>query len=208
MRYALVLWDFDGTLADTLTSGLESYNEVADRCGFARVEDPSLVRDMSMREFLRAHRVPFWRVPFLVRELVARQSQRMPGVRLYPGVVDVLQRLHHLACPVGIVSTNSAENIRLALRANQCEQNVDFIVGSVRLFGKKRALRRVFAQRCVPPQQVLYIGDEVRDIEAGLAAGVHVAAVTWGSNSQALLASRSPTYLVASPAQLLSILQA
>jgi phosphoglycolate phosphatase-like HAD superfamily hydrolase len=58
----------------------------------------------------------------------------------------------------------------------------------------------------LPARDVVYVGDEVRDIEAGRQAGVAVAAMTWGFNDRALLARHCPDYLVERPEELLQLL--
>ena len=55
MRYKLILWDFDGTLADTFGCSLRIYNDLADQHGFRRIDDPEAVRSMSTVAFLRQH---------------------------------------------------------------------------------------------------------------------------------------------------------
>ena len=55
MKYQLVLWDFDGTLADTLPLALSIYNRMAAERNFKPIDDPHAVRDMGMREFLKSH---------------------------------------------------------------------------------------------------------------------------------------------------------
>jgi phosphoglycolate phosphatase-like HAD superfamily hydrolase len=77
------------------------------------------------------------------------------------------------------------------------------VVGYSRLLGKQRGLRRVLRQTALAAHDVLYIGDEVRDITAAQDVGLDVAAVTWGVNSRSLLAQHSPSQLIDRPEQLL-----
>src|SRR5258706_364636 len=67
MRYDFVVWDFDGTLADTLSLAVAVYNDLAARHGFLPVDDPVAVRDLGTREFLRRHRISLLRLPLLIR---------------------------------------------------------------------------------------------------------------------------------------------
>jgi phosphoglycolate phosphatase-like HAD superfamily hydrolase len=48
-------------------------------------------------------------------------------------------------------------------------------------------------------REILFVGDELRDIEAAQETGVHMAAVTWGYNSTAALEAAGPDYLIADP---------
>jgi phosphoglycolate phosphatase len=206
MRYALVLWDFDGTLADTLGSVLEIFNELAPGFDLAPITDVQAIRDTMPLQFLRAHRIPLWKLPALRLALIARQKEEMSSIRLYPGMPEVLSGLGREGCRMGIVSSNSEENIRSCLRANAAEACFEFVVGYPRLFGKQRVLRRIVRKSGLARRDVLYVGDEVRDIAAARSAGIDVAAVTWGINTPSLLARHSPSRLIDRPEQLLDLL--
>jgi phosphoglycolate phosphatase len=149
--------------------------------------------------------VPLARLPFLVREILATQRGRMAGTRLFPGLAGVLQAVRQAGCRLGVLSSHAADNIQACLRGNGVEGLFDAVVGYRRLFGKARAIRRFVRDRGVARAEVLYVGDEVRDIEAARKAGVAVAAVTWGFNTKELLARHGPDYLVERPEHILSL---
>jgi phosphoglycolate phosphatase-like HAD superfamily hydrolase len=131
----------------------------------------------------------------------------MAQVRLYPDLVDVLRGLHHGGWRQGVVSSNSEENIRICLRSHAVEPCFEFVRGYSRLWGKSQALRRVLRGAALDPREVLYVGDEVRDIAAAQDVGIAVAAVTWGIHSKNLLAQHAPTHLIDYPCQLLELLE-
>jgi phosphoglycolate phosphatase len=199
MRYRMVVWDFDGTLADTLALALATYNALAARHGFRPVADPAAVRGMGSRAFLRHHGIPLLRLPLLLREYRAETSGRMAEVRLFEGLPAVLARLREAGVVQGILSSNSAANIGVCLRANGVGDLFAFVVGYPRLFGKGRALHRLLRAHRVEPGQALYVGDEERDVAAAHQAGVAVAAVGWGLHAPAVLARQSPTYFWPAP---------
>ena len=51
---------------------------------------------------------------------------------------------------------------------------------SASLFGKRAKIRRVLRQAGVRPGEALYIGDEIRDLDAARASGMAFGAVSWG----------------------------
>lgn len=207
MRYKLILWDFDGTLADTLATAAKIYNELACKHGALPVGDLVSARDMATGEFLRAHNIPLYRVPLLVREFLAAQSERIDQARVFPQLVPVLARLSEMGVRMGVVSTNSQANIEACLRVNSAGQFFESTDGYSYLFGKHRAIRRALGRAGVAADATLYVGDEVRDIVAAGRAGVDVAAVTWGFNSERILREHEPTYIVESAAQLEAIVR-
>jgi phosphoglycolate phosphatase len=208
MRYALVVWDFDGTLADTLAGILQIFNDLAPQLGYAPITEVEKVRDATPAQLLRSHGISLWTLSTVRNAVVARQKTEMASVRLYPGVAEALGRISRDGCRQGIVSSNSEENIRVCLRANAVEPWFEFVVGYSRLLGKQRALRRVLRRTALDCRDVLYVGDEVRDIAAAQEVGVDVAAVTWGINSKSVLAEHSPTHVIEQPCQLSEILEA
>ncbi|MEZ6129561.1 MAG: HAD-IA family hydrolase [Planctomycetaceae bacterium] len=206
MKYQLVLWDFDGTLADTLTLALQIYNRVAAEKHFLTITDPHAVRCMGMREFLKAHRIPAYYVPMLFSVVLAELKTHAADIALHPGVGDALRRISHLGIVQGIVSSNNTETIRCCLDNHGVSHLFQSITGTSRLFGKERQICRVYQKLNLSADRVLYVGDEIRDIQAADSAGLDIAAVTWGLNSAAALAACQPAYLAADPADLVKIL--
>ena len=81
----------------------------------------------------------------------------------------------------------------------------EFVRCSSKLFGKGREIRRILRQEKLSPSEILYIGDETRDIEAAKETGLRMAAVTWGYNSESALLAMAPDHLISSPGELLNL---
>lgn len=207
MRYQLVVWDFDGTLADSLPIGLRIFNQMALEHGFLQIHDPEAARRMTVLRFIRSYKIPLLSVPRLVRKFLVHQAESMAETGLYSHVPGMLETLRMHGFRQGIVSSNKELNIRTCLKANQIEDQFSFVIGCGGLFGKRRALKKLLRTQKVKAHEALYIGDEVRDIKAARRAGLDIAAVGWGFNNSETLARYRPTYLVDSPEQLLEILQ-
>ncbi len=208
MRYRLIVWDFDGTLADTLALSVEIFNAFASRHGFRPLEDLAAARRLNTRAFFRQYRIPLWKLPMLGAEYRAAVRHRMESMRLFPGVAELVRDLRGAGRRMGVLSSNAAENVRACLGANGAGDAFDFVVGYPRLFGKATAIRQLLRQESVGPREFLYVGDEVRDVEAARKAGVDVAAVTWGYHAAELLSRHAPTFLWASPDEARSCLAA
>jgi phosphoglycolate phosphatase-like HAD superfamily hydrolase len=65
----------------------------------------------------------------------------------------------------------------------------------------KKILRRYGIRK----EEVLYVGDEIRDITATKNIGVDIASVDWGYNSREGLEEHKPEYLISEPEELLTI---
>lgn len=208
MKYKLLLWDFDGTLANTLSIALGFYNQMAEEKKFRPITDPESVREMGMREFLKAYNVPAYRVPLAFSAFLRELRRLAPEVSLNEGIGAVLAQVSELGVSQGVVSSNRTETIRACLASNNADLHFDFISGTSRIFGKERRLKKAVRQFGCQLDEVLYVGDEIRDIEASRAAGMDIASVGWGLNSVNALAGHNPTHLIAHPDELLQILQA
>jgi|YelNatPaOPRAMG01_1025707.scaffolds.fasta_scaffold163205_1 phosphoglycolate phosphatase len=202
MRYAFVLWDFDGTLADTFAFMVSAYNVLAARRGFRRIDDPEAVRNLSPLAFVRTLGIPLMRGPSLLTGVLAAIRRDMPNVRLFAGLPEALDAFGQAGCRMSILSSNSRDNILTCLHANGVASCFESVVGYRRIFGKGEGIRRFLKGRLAPGERAVYVGDEVRDIVAARKAGVDAAVVTWGYNTRQLLAKHAPDYLIERPEQL------
>ncbi|MDB5312695.1 MAG: ppaX 2 [Gemmataceae bacterium] len=201
----LIVWDFDGTLADSLAASVAVFNRLAPELGFRPVEDVPAARGLGTRQFLRQHGISLWRLPRLVRRFHAAAADEADKLVLFAGLADVFAGLRARGVRLGILSSNREDNIRRCLRANGAEESFAFVIGYPRLFGKAKALRRILRAERLARADVLYVGDEGRDVEAARKAGVAVAAVTWGFHAEAVLRASGPDHVVTEPRQLLDL---
>jgi phosphoglycolate phosphatase len=192
---------------DTVRRTLHTFNKLAERYGFRPVENAVAARTLTTLDFLKEHKIPLSKLPAVIREFRLTQRGQMEAVRLFPGLLDTLQAIHQKGCHLGVLSSNAKENILACLRANRGADLFDFVVGYTRLFGKARAIRRILKTKVMKPDELLYVGDETRDIEAARTAGVDVAAVTWGFHAEEVLAGNSPTYLIREAAEIVALVR-
>ncbi len=128
-------------------------------------------------------------------------------MKLVAGLPEVLAALASAGIRLGVLSSNREDNIRRCLRANGVEQHFAFVVGYPRLFGKGKALKRIIRAERLERADVLYIGDEERDIEAAKKAGVKIAAVAWGFHTAELLWSCAPDYVVSEASEVMGVVE-
>ncbi|RKH21758.1 HAD family hydrolase [Corallococcus sp. CA047B] len=197
MGYRLVIFDFDGTLADSADWMRGIFNDVARRYGFRSVsaEELEALRGQDTRAIVAHLGVPAWKMPFIaahMRKLVTRDAHRIP---LFPGVEALLEQLQARGIALAVVSSNSEQNVRLVLGPVASARIRHYACGAG-IFGKRVKFRKVLKAAGVRPSEALSVGDEVRDIEAAAAEGIATAAVTWGYATEALLRSRAPTLVL------------
>ena len=202
----LFLFDFDGTLADTLEISSTILNELAAEFRFRPLppEELEAARRLGTREFIRHLGVRPWRVPGIARRGLLKLQDRISEVMPIAGIPETLAELHARGHRIGILTSNSETNV-LAFMARHRLPYFHFVRTSSKLFGKARVMHRILRSEKVSTGKVVYVGDETRDIEAAREAGMRIAAVTWGFNAPETLAALSPDHLLSSPAELLTI---
>lgn len=178
-----IIFDFDGTLADTFALGSKLINEYADRLGYKQI-DFAANKDKSARELIKMSGVRFWQIPGLIRFFRKKSVERAGEVKAFDGIPDLVRRLHDDGFSLGIITTNSAQTINIFLGKYGLTDFFTYIKPEISLFGKRRAIRR--ARRHLK-SDIIYIGDELRDIEACRAVDVPIISVSWGFNSTEIL---------------------
>jgi phosphoglycolate phosphatase len=169
------------------------FNDMAREFDFRPVapENHERFRDLQGRELLAALGLPLWKVPRVVNAMRRRMSQHAGSFTLFPGVRDVLERLATSGIQIAIVSSNSRENVQRILGPSHSKLINHFACGAS-IFGKATKLRSVLRASRISAAAAIYIGDEVRDVEAARAAGIAFGAVVWGQHSVTALQAQRP----------------
>lgn len=196
MHYKLIIFDFDGTLADSGAWFAGTLNDVADRFGFRRVSEAELqrLRGCDTRAVMRHLGVPSWKLPLIARHMRARVAAQAACIPLFAGTPALLRGLADRGVPLAIVSSNSEDNVRRIL-GDEAAALIRFYACGASLFGKAAKFRRAIKWAGVSADEAIAIGDEARDIDACAEARIDSGAVTWGYATAALLSERRPTLL-------------
>lgn len=195
MPYALAIFDLDGTLADSFPWFLRTINDVADRFGFRRVADSDIegLRHASTREILSRLEVPVWKLPAIARHARRLKADAAAEISLFAGVETMLRVLTDNGVQLALVTSDSEANAREKLGdAAALFAHFDCAAS---LFGKPAKFRRVIRRAGVELDQVIAIGDEVRDIEAARSIGIACGAVCWGYAAPAALRALGPDHV-------------
>ncbi|MDM8001404.1 MAG: HAD hydrolase-like protein [Bacteroidota bacterium] len=198
------IFDFDGTIDDTLELGLEVFNRIAPEYNLlpAGQEERELFRTLKPRDLLKNFGISKLKLLTLTLRIRREMDLHVPEMKLFGGMGTALNEIRNSGFRIGIITSNSAVNIRAFLEVNQMGHIIDFIYSGRSLFGKDKIIRKMLLQEQIEPGRVIYAGDEIRDIEAYRAAGIPVIAVSWGLNRRELLASHSPDQIEDTPADL------
>jgi phosphoglycolate phosphatase len=195
-RYPLVIFDFDGTLADSFGWFVSAANELAARHRFRPILDDEvdLLRGLDARGIVRRLGIPLWRLPWIAHEMRGSMALQTDRISLFPGVPDLLRDLHGRGVTLAMVTSNAEPNVRRVLGADICSLFRFWGCGAG-VFGKRPKLRSVLRRSGHPPHAALAVGDEIRDLHAARAERIRFAAVGWGYTRPDALASHAPDEL-------------
>lgn len=199
-----VIFDFDGTIADTPSVALEIVNALRGEFGYRefRVNEFPELSKKSARAFAREDLgLSLVGVARFARRARVELARRIDAVRPVPGIVDALNELAARGYLLGIASSNSRENID-AFLARHPFPSFDFIHCGTQIFGKHRILRDALASYGLSSREALYVGDEVRDGEACKKLGLPFLAVAWGFNHEDALRATRPRAVCRAPEDL------
>ena len=190
--FALVVFDLDGTLADSSSWFLSVINGVARDYGFRQIaaEEIELLRHAGAREMLQRLEVPLWKLPAIARRMRELKREQLDAIFLFPGVPTMLQALRDAGLTLALVSSDNEDNARRQLGESAALFR-HFACGAS-IFGKAAKFRAVMRRARVTTTRTIAIGDEVRDIEAARAAGIACGAATWGYAATEALVAMKP----------------
>jgi phosphoglycolate phosphatase-like HAD superfamily hydrolase len=144
-----------------------------------------------------------------MRRLAKRGSEELHAVihsiQPLPGMPEALRELQALGYALGIITSNNEVNVQIFLQSHGLEL-FKFVRCSSKLLGKARMIRSVIRREHVRAADILFVGDETRDIEAAKKVGIRIAAVTWGYNSRRSLEAMKPDFVFESPSELVAFL--
>ncbi|MDJ0680919.1 MAG: HAD-IA family hydrolase [Xenococcaceae cyanobacterium MO_167.B52] len=208
MTIKAVIFDFDGTIADTYQAIVDITNSLASEFGYKSLsqEEISFLKNLSSREIIKQSEISLFKLPFLVKRVQKELGNQIRELSPIPGTPQVLQKLNNQGYILGIVTSNIENNVTAFLQKNHLDSYFDFILSGTTIFGKHRIINKVIKQYHLDSSEIIYVGDETRDIRSARKSNVGIIAVGWGFNSTQVLAEHNPDYLVLKPQKLVEII--
>ncbi len=207
---ALIIFDYDGVLADTLDDLLLFGQEACDQLGVKHSvtkSDLNNLEVMSFASYGRACEVPEHLVDEFVKICLNLFAEKKTPPAIFAGLSDVIRYLsanHEIA----IVTTNSSQNVNAFLVQHGLDGLVHAVYGVDSPGSKAQKISmardRLFENR--EQASVFMVGDSLSDVLAAKEASVISIAVTWGHQSVENLLRGNPDYVVSSPQNLVQVI--
>lgn len=195
MKKKALFFDFDGTIVDSFHPTLDAYALYAPEYGFPSLDESLLtfLRTSSTSKIIKRMGLKALKLPFLVRSIRSELRKRMSEINLHEKVDEIIAQLAE-EYQIYVVSSNSKKFITEYFNQEKSRYLVSHIKGIycyTAAFGKARLLNRVLNQINLKANEVIYIGDEVRDIEACRQIGLPIISVSWGFSKRKGLAEHN-----------------
>lgn len=192
-----IIFDFDGTIVDSMPLIKRIINRYADVFGFDQItgKQMQVIRNEKPQDALKNLHVPLYKLPFFVTKVRNQLHKEIASVKLHKGIKETIVRLKESGYTLGILTSNSQENVKEFL--SKYDLNIfDFIYSGGSIFGKHKILQSILKTRELKNKEVLYVGDETRDIEAARKVGITIVSVSWGFNTKRILSTLKPDYII------------
>ena len=205
-RWTAVLFDFDGTLGDSIDLIISSVRATAAELPGYIFDEAALrpwigrpLTAMLLEQGVTDHEE--WMAVY--RRHYRRAHDEM--LRPIDGISGLLERLAKAGARIAVVSSKKTDYIELGLNRLGLGSWIDVIVGADNTHRHKpdpEPLLHAGTLLDAVPARCVYVGDAVTDVVAGRAAGMATIAVTWGAATADDLAGAGPTAVVGDVAEL------
>ncbi|BDH60403.1 phosphoglycolate phosphatase [Lysinibacillus sp. PLM2] len=201
MKY--IVFDFDGTLADSRNVFIQAWNVYASVYHYDPITQAEVdaTKHLSLHQRAKKFHFPMHKLPIIMPKVYRYFKEHIKEVKLYPGIKVMLQSLAQEGYEIFILSSNEKENIKLLLQQEQIDSVKDILTSS-KIFGKDSVLKRLVKQYQLKASELLYVGDELRDIQACNKVNVPFMWVSWGIDGFDLIKKENPEFVVHTPEEI------
>ncbi|MDI3535845.1 MAG: phosphoglycolate phosphatase [Eubacteriaceae bacterium] len=209
MPYKCVIFDFDGTLADTEEKAFQIYNRLAEKYQYSQVtmEELQHIKNLHIKEILEIVDIPLHHFPRVIKEGQKMLKSESSEIHAFNSDIhDFFVAMNKEVEFCGILTSNIKKTVNQFIKKYFLEEEIKFVKCSA-LMSKADKIRKVLRWSRIKPHEMLYVGDETRDIEACKKVGVDVVAVKWGYNTPKALEQCDPTYMIDNLWDLLDIVK-
>lgn len=203
-----LIFDFDGTIADTTEGILRTTEETLKRMGLPVCPDEQVKRciGLPLKGHLAAALIPEGRLDEAVdlyHELFYEVAPK--HISIFDGVKEALEECNRKGLQMGIATSRGENSLKLLLKEHGIDRyftvlgtvncverpkpNPDLVLWVLDRFNEVNGT-------AASPEETLVIGDTTFDLQMGSSAGCRTCAVTYGNHTRQMLETASPDFIV------------
>ena len=202
--YQLLIFDWDGTLVDSIGRIVDSMRYAAQGCELPARSDTQIkgIIGLGLPEaiaslypaFVDADQQARFRQHYTEHYLTL---EHQPS-RLFPGVSEALEAFRRQGFQLAVATGKSRAGLDRVLQGQGWIDYFDITRCADETASKPAPLmiEEILAHCGVGPEQALMVGDSTFDLEMANRAGVDAVAVTYGAQSEAVLRQSSPRWVI------------
>ncbi|MCK5080875.1 MAG: HAD hydrolase-like protein [Candidatus Moranbacteria bacterium] len=175
----LIIFDFDGTIADSFGVFLTSVNNILKQRGLAEISQQrsEVVKGLSANEAFKYYKIPNYQVPLVVNKIFQQMRANFDKVKMFPNFEEIFEALEKNDIKLILLTSNIRKNVQTFLSNKKIGKFFKAIHFRSGLFSKHLMIKRIIRKYNLKNDEVILIGDEVRDIGAARKSGIKIVAV-------------------------------
>ncbi|MED3836582.1 HAD hydrolase-like protein [Peribacillus frigoritolerans] len=202
----VILFNFNGTIVNTKSLAIDIFNEIAERRGYKKINNKDIhyLSTLSIRDRCKRLDVPIYQMPWVGLQIKQRYQQYIPNLKSVDGINEVIYELKQKGFRLGFLTTNSRV-VTTQFLTNNSINVFDYTHYSFNPFSKAKDISSFLKSNGLYPNEVIYLGDELRDIKASKKNRLCFIATSWGYDSIELLNEGQADYIAQQPKDILNI---
>jgi phosphoglycolate phosphatase len=217
MTYSGIIFDLDGTLADTLADIANSMNRVLVKEGFPvhPAEDYKYLIGRGLENLVASSLPVQSRLPSIITACLGSLIEDyrvncLVDTHLYPGIESLLNRLQDKGLKLAVFSNKADDLTQIIVQSLMPGIRFSQVVGAKPGFPKKpdpsgAMLISNFLE--LNPEEVIYLGDSDVDMMTARGARMLAVGVLWGFRTKEELLSNGADHLLSDPSELMALLE-
>lgn len=192
----LLIFDFDGTIADSFDMIYDVISE------YAKIKpNKAELRKVPTKIGVKHFRLSTFDLMKVIVKIIHEHNKNLPDLKCFAGIKDALVRLKEKSIQL-VLLTSSGEKLTSFLANNSLDNLFDQIYRVNPFVQRSVTFEKIIAEHSIANDDVYYIADEARDVLAARKLGIKTVAVTWGFNDGSVLKEYEPSYLIDKPSEL------
>jgi len=203
---SLVMFDYDGVIANSLDAHVKSFLAAFHENGFTKLntsQDIINLYDNNVYQSMSDLGLSEEKIDLILASYKIRQDRLLDQIHFFDNIAETLYKIS-LNHKIYIITSNVAEAVKTAL-GKKGVRGVENVMGSETEKSKIKKIHMAMALH--PDLPAYYVGDTKGDIYEGKRAGTITVGVAWGWHGPEKLMESSPDYVIYRPQELAELLK-